>query len=417
MNNDKVIVDVLLWGTCIGRLKWDKDRRVSIFQFTDEYLSMPYDICPSTHRKGRAIASFYGRPGELYQGLPEFLADALPDKWGSELFDRWLTANHIPLMDATPLLKLSYIGKRAMGAFEFVPQYGEQIDEETALDMSSLASLASDVYHKRDSALISKQESLTMKKLIYLGISAGGMRPKAVVAYNPRTGEFRSGQVDLPEDFKHYIIKFKEDPQSPTTEIEMIYHEMAKDAGIKMSTCFLKKIDGLNHFMTERFDRKGGEKILTQTLAAIMPGASDYVKLCWLANTLDLPQEDRDQIFIRMVFNFAAGISDDHTKNISFMMDRAGIWRLSPAYDVMFTANVWENSSAHIHSMGVMEKRSNLTIQDFMDFAEDFVDKPMEKIERVLDSVAGFGRWCDNYCVDRDIREKIQKVLDMVRPK
>jgi len=417
MNNDKVIVDVLLWGTCIGRLKWDKERRVSIFQFTDDYLLQPYDICPSTHRKDRAITSFYGRPGELYQGLPEFLADALPDKWGAELFDRWLNANHIPLMEATPLLKLSYIGKRAMGAFEFVPEYGEQIDEETALDMSSLAALSSDVYHKRDSALISKEESITMKKLIYLGTSAGGMRPKAVVAYNPRTGEFRSEQVDLPEDFKHYIIKFKEDPESPTSEIEMIYHEMAKDAGIKMSTCFLKKIDGLNHFMTERFDRKGGEKILSQTLAAIMPGASDYMKFCWLANTLNLPQEDRDQIFIRMVFNFAAGISDDHTKNISFTMDRAGTWRLSPAYDVMFTANVWENSFAYIHSMGVMQKRSNLIIQDFMDFAEDFVDKPMEKIERVLDSVACFGRWCDNYSVDRDIREKIQKVLDEVRPK
>lgn len=417
MKNDAVIVDVFLWGTCIGRLKWDRAKSLSVFQFSDEYQAMPYDICPSTHRKGRSIASFYGKPGELYQGLPEFLADALPDKWGSRLFDRWLSDNHIPVMDATPLLKLSYIGKRAMGAFEFIPEYGEKMDGDTTLDMASLAGLASDVYHKRESALISREENLTMKKLIYLGTSAGGMRPKAVVAYNSRTGEFRSGQVDLPEDFRHYIIKFKEDTISPTAEIEMIWHEMAKDAGITMSPCFLKNIDGMNHFMTERFDRRGGEKIHTQTLAAIMPGASDYMKLCWLSNTLNLPQEDRDQIFIRMVFNFAAGISDDHTKNISFMMDKSGTWRLSPAYDVMFTANVWENSSAHIHSMGVMEKRSNLMISDFLDFAEDFVDRPKEKIERVLDSVSDFGHWCDNYCVDKDIKEKIQKVLDMVCPK
>ena len=412
MKTEPLIVDVFLWGTCIGRLKWDREKHLSIFQFTDEYLDMPYDICPSTHRKGRSVSSFYGKSGELYQGLPEFLADALPDKWGSALFDKWLNENNLSALDVSPLLKLSYIGKRAMGAFEFVPEYGERLDEGTALDMASLSELAARVYRDRESASISEGDSLTLKKLIYLGTSAGGMRPKAVVAYNPATGEFRSGQISLPADFRHYIIKFKEDIGSPTSEIEMIYHEMAKAAGIDMSTCFLKNIDGVNHFMTERFDRKDGEKILTQTLAAIMPGASDYVKLCWLSDTLNLPQEGRDQIFIRMVFNFVAGVSDDHSKNISFMMDKFGVWRLAPAYDVMFTSNVWENSSAYIHSMGVMGKRSGLKASDFLDFAEDFVDRPSEKIERVLDSVSLFSSLCDRYSVEKDIRDRIQSVLN-----
>ena len=105
-----------------------------------------------------------------------------------------------------------------------------------------------------------------MKKLIYLGTSAGGMRPKAVIAYNLETEEFRSGQVDLPENFKQYIIKFKEADDSPTTEIEMVYSEMAKAAGINMVSCFLKEIDGRNHFVTERFDRKDGDKILSQQI-------------------------------------------------------------------------------------------------------------------------------------------------------
>lgn len=105
-----------------------------------------------------------------------------------------------------------------------------------------------------------------------------------------------------------------------------------------------------------------------------MPGADDYLKLAWLSNNLGLPQEDRDQIFIRMVFNYVAGVSDDHNKNFSFIMDKNGRWRLSPAYDVMFTANIWEDSSAHIHSLGIMGKRSAVTIADFMDFAEDFVE-------------------------------------------
>lgn len=410
MENDSLTVNVFLWGTCIGRLKWLRDKQLSAFQFTDEYFALPYDVCPMTHRKSSALSSFYGKTGELYQGLPEFLSDALPDKWGSTLFDKWLSDNRISAAMSTPLLKLSYIGRRAMGAFEFVPEYCEEID--ATVDISSLSDLAARIYRDREGATARDGDSLTMKKLIYLGTSAGGMRPKAVVSYNPRTGEFRSGQVALPEGFKHYIIKFKEDRESPTSEIEMVYYEMAKVAGIEMMPCFLKNVEGVNHFMTERFDRRGGEKILTQTLAAMMPGATDYMKLCWLSDRLNLPKEDRDQIFLRMVFNFVAGVSDDHNKNISFTMDRDGVWRLSPAYDVMFTANVWENSSAYIHSTGVMGKRSSLTREDFLDFAEDFVDNPQEKIDKVLSSVSRFGAFCDNYGVEQGVKSKIQSVLD-----
>ena len=417
MTTNPITVNVMLWGTCIGRLTWDAERLLSVFQFSEEYASLPYDVCPSTHRKGRAMpTAFYGKAGELYQGLPEFIADSLPDKWGSTLFDKWMTDNKVGLMDSTPLLKLSYIGKRAMGALEFVPECGEN-DDRNPLDMASLANLASDVYLNRFNVALSADESITMKKLIYLGTSAGGKRPKAVVAYNPHTGVFRSGQVDLPEGFRHYIIKFKEAPQAPTSEIEMIWYEMAREAGITMMPCFLKEIDGRSHFITERFDRVGGEKVFTQTLAAIMPGADDYMKIGWLANTLNLPQEDRDQLFIRMVFNFVAGVSDDHNKNFSFTMDRQGLWRLSPAYDVMFTANTWENRSAHIHSLGVMGKKTSVSIVDFMEFAEDFVDRPKEKIERVLTAVDRFGQWCDNYRIDSDVREKIQSVLIFLRPR
>ena len=143
-----------------------------------------------------------------------------------------------------------------------------------------------------------------------------------------------------------------------------------------------------------------------------MPGADDYLKLCWIAGTLNLPQEDKDQIFIRMVFNYVAGISDDHNKNISFIMDKAGVWRLSPAYDVMFTANTWENSSAHIHSMGVMGKRSALTTSDFVNFAEDFVEEPEKKILQVFDAVSKFQSLCATYGIDKAIFDKIQHVLD-----
>lgn len=412
MKTENIIVNVNLWGTCIGKLTWDTEKHCSVFQFSNEYKSLPFDICPSTHPKNRPLSSaFYGNTGSLYQGLPEFIADALPDRWGTSLFDQWLTDNNIKMTESLPLLKLLYIGKRAMGALEFEPEY-EHASISESVDMPSLAALASKIYTDRDAAVISRQESLTMKKLIFLGTSAGGMRPKAVIAYNKDTGEFRSGQVELPEGFKHYILKFKESVDSPTAEIEMVYHEMAKAAGITMMPCYLKEIDGNKHFITERFDRKGGEKVFSQTLAAISPKADDYMKICWLADKLSLPQEDKDQLFIRMVFNYAAGVSDDHNKNFSFLMDKTGCWRLSPAYDVMFSANTWDNSSAHIHCMGVMGKRSSLTTSDFIDFAEDFVDNPKEKIRRVFQAIELFLPLCETFGVEDHIAEKIKSVLD-----
>ncbi|MDO4511200.1 MAG: type II toxin-antitoxin system HipA family toxin [Bacteroidales bacterium] len=411
MTTKNITVKVHLWGTCIGTLSWSFDKHCAVFQFSEEYKHQAYDICPSTHPKSRPLtAAFYGNRADPYQGLPEFLADALPDKWGSSLFNQWITDHNIQISEALPLLKLTYIGKRAMGALEFFPEM-EQGDIEDSVNMASLAALSSKIYTNRLAAAISPEESLTMKKLIYLGTSAGGMRPKAVIAYNHETGEFRSGQTATPEGFKQYIIKFKESDDAPTTEIEMVYYEMAKKAGICMMPSSLVNIDGKNHFITERFDRKNGEKIFSQTLAAIMPGADDYMKLCWIADTLHLPQEDKDQIFIRMVFNFVAGVTDDHHKNISFLMDKNGTWRLSPAYDVTFTANTWEDLSAHIHSMGVTGKRSALTTSDFMNFAEDFVADPEDKIRKVLNAVDEFLPLCKAYGIETSIAQKINQVI------
>lgn len=133
---------------------------------------------------------------------------------------------------------------------------------------------------------------------------------------------------------------------------------------------------------------------------------------CRLADTLHLPQEDKDQIFLRLVFNFVAGVSDDHNKNISFIMNQQGVWRLSPAYDVVFTANIWEDPSAHIHSMGVMGKRSAISVSDLLDFGDDFVKNPKEMILRVANAVAQFESICHSIGVDHAICRKIKKVIN-----
>ncbi|MBE6250490.1 MAG: type II toxin-antitoxin system HipA family toxin [Bacteroidales bacterium] len=415
-------VDVRLWDISIGKLRWDNEKDLAVFQFSKEYIASKYNLCPVRHRRNsdgsvRAIP-FYGNPGEKYQGLPEFIADSLPDSWGNTLFDKWMSENNISSVRSNSLLKLSFMGRRAMGALEFYPEvYDENDTEQTPLNIVSLRDLAIKVYMDRERAVIQDKEKETMKRLILLGTSAGGKHPKGVVAINKMTGEIRSGQVSPSKDFRYFIIKFKEDLKVPTSEIEMVYHEMAVDAGINMTYCELKEIDGTRHFMTERFDRVDGKKLFTQTMAAIIPDGNDYMHLFFLCETLNLPYEDKENLFRRMVFNHVAGVTDDHNKNFSFIMDESGTWRLSPAYDVMFTANIWENGSASVHALGLAGKRSHVTFKDLVEFGEDYgIKKPEKIVKEVYASVSQFRERCHKYNVDEFWINRIEMTLKEIHP-
>ena len=415
-------VDVRLWDISIGKLRWDNEKDLAVFQFSKEYIDSKYNLCPVRHRRNsdgsvRAIP-FYGNPGEKYQGLPEFIADSLPDSWGNTLFDKWMSENNISSVRSNSLLKLSFMGRRAMGALEFYPEvYDENDTEQTPLNIVSLRDLAIKVYMDRERAVIQDKEKETMKRLILLGTSAGGKHPKGVVAINKMTGEIRSGQVSPSKDFRYFIIKFKEDLKVPTSEIEMVYHEMAVDAGINMTYCELKEIDSTRHFMTERFDRVDGKKLFTQTMAAIIPDGNDYMHLFFLCETLNLPYEDKENLFRRMVFNHVAGVTDDHNKNFSFIMDESGTWRLSPAYDVMFTANIWENGSASVHALGLAGKRSHVTFKDLVEFGEDYgIKKPEKIVKEVYASVSQFRERCHKYNVDEFWINRIEMTLKEIHP-
>lgn len=368
MSKDSITIKVFLWGVLIGKLSWDSSAMRSVFSFSEEYLDAPFDISPAVFSKQRYMRkSFFG--SKSAEGLPEFLADSLPDDWGNTLFDKWTSDHHIPLNEIRSLLKLSFIGKRGMGALEFVPEMDVEVPDE-AIDMASLYDVAMDVLHDRERQHLDSIENASLRQLITLGTSAGGKHAKGVIAVNSRK-EVRSGQIELPEDYRYYLLKFNEDPQVPTCEIEHIFYEMAVDAGINMMHSELYPAGGTNHFLTERFDRlPGGKKIHVQSLRALNPHADDYTHLFWLCNTMKLPSAQKEQLFRRMVFNFVAGVSDDHNRNFSFLMTPDGQWALAPAYDVMFTSNTWENPSALIHSLGMMQKRAHITLEDIVEYMD-----------------------------------------------
>ena len=155
------------------------------------------------------------------------------------------------------------------------------------------------------------------------------------------------------------------------TKIEYAYYKMALEAGIEMNECRLLTENGRNHFMTKRFDRKNDRKIHMQTLAAIghidynVPGLCSYEQAANYMQEMNLGNDEIQKLFRRMVFNVVAVNQDDHVKNISFLMDRNGIWRLAPAYDMTFAYDP-DNQWLKAHQMTINGKSRGISREDVL---------------------------------------------------
>ncbi|MCH5238177.1 MAG: type II toxin-antitoxin system HipA family toxin [Muribaculaceae bacterium] len=398
---------VMLWGEEIGRLVWETKSHTSHFTFNPELRERP-DIAPLTAPVGtfREGLPIYSDDRRIYQKLPPFIADSLPDSWGNKLFEQWAKENRIQKKDITPLYKLMFIGKRGMGAFEFKPA-DEKLNYKGNVNVKDLYDLSLKILEDRTEILIPNTDNITMEALIAVGTSAGGRQMKAVIAINKDTGQIISGQIDVPEGFQHYIIKF-EDKFLPTTEIEMAYYDMAVNAGIEMEECFSLNVEGISHFMTRRFDRKGNEKILMQTLAAINPEADSYEDLIVTARRLNLSEKEIIEIFRRIVFNVITNNTDDHNKNFSFLLEKDGKWKLSPAYDMTFIFNTSVNSGEAVRCMSLYGKIEEIKKEDLIEFArENNIRNPEGIINNVVEAVENF----PEYSKKHRIPERFSNVI------
>lgn len=365
-NNDTQMIRVSLWEKPIGILSWNPRMRLSTFWFSPEYFRESYDLAPLTHPKGMqspAIGIAGLREPKIYQGLPPFLADSLPDRWGNALFDQWFIDEGLHEKDKTPLTKLSFIGKRAMGALEFAPVIDRGFENQT-VRIDALYEQAKRIEQHLADSSIDPGEPLSRKALIAIGTSAGGRQMKAIASIAP-DGSFHSGQTTADPDYEHCIIKFNT-PEHALSETEMTYYEMAVAAGIHMMPSRLIEVEGVRHFLTRRFDRVDGRKVFTQTLAAMDPDADSYEDLFRTARALSVPKPEIDELFRRAVFNVLANNTDDHNKNFSFLMDRNGEWHLAPAYDITFIIATNGHEPEKIRCMPVAGKVADISEDDLI---------------------------------------------------
>ena len=428
------VAEIKIWGELVGAVRWDADKQLAGFQYDKKFLTKEYDLSPIKMpvKNGDRIYSFpelrkaKDEQTATFKGLPGLLADSLPDKYGNQLINIWLAQNGRPPDSMNPVEQLCFIGARGMGAMEFEPSQLKASKRTFPIEIKSLVEIAQIMLSNREDFEVNLHEDKqkAMSEILKIGTSAGGVRPKAVIAFNKKTGEVRSGQTTAPKGFEHWLLKLDgvSDAQFGTSHgfgrVEYAYYLMAKDCNIEMMDCKLWEENERAHFMTQRFDRKGDNtKYHIQTFCGIqhfdynnLYGYS-YEQLFQTMRILKMTYPEAEQMFRRMVFNVMATNYDDHTKNFSFRLKQDGKWELSPAYDVCYSydpENVWVSQ----HSISINGKHKEINKSDLMTIARANNIKKGEKIiEEIKAIVCNWPNYANQVKVSGELKDSITNTL------
>lgn len=425
-----VVLKVSLWGHDVAAVVWDREHEYAIFEFLPGFSATGLDVAPlmmplEDLRRGDRMYFYPSSRNKTFKGLPGLIADSLPDDYGNLIIDEWFASRGLSGRTFSPVDRLCYVGKRGMGALEFEPaQNNPQLDESSVIEIAHLADIAKEVLRKREkfqAELARGDESLL--DIIRVGTSAGGAKPKAIIAANNDMSEVRSGQVKAPDGFTYWLLKFDgveagnvSDNPLGIGRIEYAYHKMALDCGIEMTECRLFEEGQHAHFMTKRFDRtNAGDRQHTQTLCAIAHFDRDdrhsYEQAFQVMRRMNLPYPDMEQFYRRMVFNIIARNHDDHTKNHSFVLPQGGEWRLAPAYDLCYaysSAGQWTNQ----HQLSANNKRDNFTREDLLTVARNMgIKNALPIVDQVTEVVSSWNSYATEAGVKQAHKEQIGKHL------
>ena len=426
------VAEVKLWGNTIGAVSLAEGDDIASFQYAPAFSESGIEVSPLMMPLSDKVYRFSELAYGTFRGLPGLLADSLPDRFGNALINAWLARQGRAPESFNAVERLCYTGDRGMGALEYAPATGLKKSSSGRLQVDELVTLASKILLQREGLEVSFSDEIkehAMLDILQVGTSAGGQRPKAVVAWNPKTNEVRSGQVKTKEEFEYWLLKFDGVTSSKDKElegprgygaVEYAYSKMAKDAGIVMGECRLFEENGRRHFMTRRFDRKaGGEKLHMQSLCGLahydykMAGAYSWEQALMFMRQLDLPMSDIEEQYRRMVFNVITRNQDDHVKNIAFLMSKSGEWSLSPAFDITWSFNP-EGDWTASHQMSINNKRDDFTLDDMKACAKT-VSLMRGRAEKIIDevkqAVSQWKNYADDAGVDTNRRDQIQRTL------
>ena len=396
------LLEVHLWDEMIGVLAWDANQKSSFFEFNKKFLANALEPSPIIHPKSSNIIKAKEEETatalsfDTDKALPLFIADSMPDQFGTQLFSSYLERKGKNYRNLSPLEKLSYIGKRGMGALEYKPSINTKA-QNNSLSIKQLQQFSNSLINKRPIANLDN-----MANLFHIGTSAGGAQPKILININASSGDIFRGDL-LPNDEEDaWILKYNRDIGLATDadrgKIEYAYYLMAQEAGILVMESKLLEIAGEFYFMTKRFDRQNGEKIHTQTLHAFagmnyrLPNTYSYEQVFALVNRIKLDYPAKEQLFRLMCFNCMGRNVDDHTKNFGFNMNQGGEWNFSPAYDLTFTYNENYNRPTP-HFLSINGKNQDFELEDLLSVASNYSIKNPKRIIQQISTA--FSKWED----------------------
>ncbi|MFN4976094.1 MAG: type II toxin-antitoxin system HipA family toxin [Bacteroidota bacterium] len=425
---------VHIWGTMVGAVAWDNSTSLATFEYDSGFKNKNWDLSPLKMplQATKNIFNFpelkpeFNSPFDTFKGLPGLLADVLPDKYGNQLINRWLAQNGRVPNSMNPVEMLCFIGTRGMGALEFEPAALKESKRTFSIEIDSLVDIAQKMLSNKSSFTtnLKKEDEQAIIEILKVGTSAGGARPKAVIAYNERTGEVRSGQTNAPKGFEHWLLKLDgvSDVQlgasSGYGRVEMAYYNMAIACGIDMMTSRLLEENGRAHFMTKRFDREDGDvKHHIQTLCAIQHydynavSSFSYEQLFQTMRELKLSYPEAEQMFRRMVFNAIARNCDDHTKNFAFRLKKNGQWELAPAYDICHAYKP-DHQWVSQHSLSMNGKRKGISKNDLLVIGKSIRCKHASIIIEEIESIImNWKKFANEVGVSGKLRDAIDTTI------
>lgn len=409
--------NVHLWGHLVGRVMEFTNGRIG-FTYDQKYRVAGCALSPKHLPLEAGIFEFPElRKSESFHGLPGALADSLPDAFGNKIIQNYFETRGERDKALSPVQRLLYIGKRAMGALEYTPSLQRKTKEdERALEVQSLVESAR--------KLIEGDTNEAVHEIMRVGGSAGGARAKALILWDREQKRVRSGFATPKEGEESWLIKFDgvgsanvlDMHAKPYNRIEYTYALLAKQLGITMSEVSFLEDNGLFHFMTKRFDRAGAEKLHMHSLGGMthvdfnLPQAYSYEAWFRLMLEMNLGHQALEQGFKRMVFNLVGRNQDDHVKNISFLLDSmTAEWRLAPAYDLTFAAGSGYTAR---HQMTLGGRSHEFTREMVIEVGEKFsIKHPESVIDEVVGAFAGWGALAVEYDVPRNQITEVENRL------
>ena len=410
-------VEAFIFGKKIGTILL-KDGIV-YFEYDKEFKTSNLEISPL--KLPLSLNGVYTNNEDRYfEGLAGVFHDTLPDKFGTKVIERYFESKNIPPHELTVIQKLMFVGDKSIGAITYKP-VAHKIEEEKNNELIELQN-----FYENAKKIISGDAIEVVDEMLNFmdsAASAGGARAKAIIGYNCKTQELISGvKRELKKDFDHYLIKFdiqKNDGRSSDyTKLEYIYMNMAKEVGIDVPKIELLTHGNLAHYLIKRFDRVNGEALHLHSVTGLthtnfnIPMHYSYDELLRLTRYLTGSQQDVNEQFKRMIFNIVGRNQDDHAKNFAFMMNKNGIWNLSPAFDITYSNGTGYTKN---HQLSLNGKTNNFTLNDILQLAKKHSIKEniaKEYLEQIVEVFSKFKKKAKEI----DVREQtLSRIYDELR--